>query len=157
MDDTNGLAVNSHTLLLADAAEAAAELAATWFKPCSPRLLHGCHLVAMCAMVLAIVHTGFAFERSRAQPFTKVNCSYSQAGVNTCMNTCPRPAVNTLFIRQAGVNTLFIQSSRLSHRTPYSPAHSNPHSFREHSNVLPCENKYRTISTIGTHSRGGNV
>ena len=41
---------------------------------------------------------GSAFERSHTKPFTKVNCSYSQAGVNTYEHL-PYPAVNTLFIQ----------------------------------------------------------
>ena len=41
---------------------------------------------------------GSAFERSHTKPFTKVNCSYSQAGVKTYEHL-PYPAVNTLFIQ----------------------------------------------------------
>ena len=44
------------------------------------------------------VPAGSAFERSHTKPFTKVNCSYSQAGVNTYEHL-PYPAVNTLFIQ----------------------------------------------------------
>ena len=40
---------------------------------------------------------GSAFERSHTKPFTKVNCSYSQAGVKTYEHL-PYPVVDILFI-----------------------------------------------------------